>query len=196
MDELWLPETEDQESVVPAAGLGRSWDIWIDGVRISPYDCPDCLRHSDLDCDLCLFFAPETCRLLRDPVLMRDTRTIFEIHRSCPKITSEFEPLFPREKYEVISIQLHPGRQARQRAAQRAAQVKRQKQLIHAIRSELQAHGRPLHYAVLTRMVADRHPKLQVSEHRVYKIMAYHPEVFERVTAGVYRCKKASKRRR
>jgi hypothetical protein len=26
--------------------------------------------------------------------------------RSCPKITSEFEPLFTREKYEVISIQL------------------------------------------------------------------------------------------
>jgi hypothetical protein len=40
-------------------------------------------------------------------------------------------------------------------------------------------------------MVAGRHPELQMSEHGVLRIMASHPDVFERVAEGVYRCVKS-----
>ena len=70
-------------------------------------------------------------------------------------------------------------------------QLRRQQELIRAVRSELQAHGRALHYAVLARIVEDRHPELQVSEYSVLRIMASHPDIFERVAEGVYRCRRA-----
>ena len=156
MDENWLAESEEEEDTVPSAGLGYSEYVWIGDVRISPDDCPDCLEREEFDCNLCVFFAPETCRLRRDPFQMRDIRTLLDIYRE-----------------------------------RRAAQLKRQRKLIRAVRTELEAHGRPLHYAVLARMVADRHPKLQMSEHGVLGIMASHPDVFERVAEGVYRCVKS-----
>ncbi len=70
------------------------------------------------------------------------------------------------------------------------AQLRRQKALIHAVRQELQAHGRPLHYEVLARIVAERHPKLKITEASVLRIMSYHPEEFECIEVGVYQCKK------
>lgn len=156
MNEIWLAESEEEGDTVPAAGLGYGEQVWIGGVRISPDDCPDCLRGEEFDCSQCTFFTPQTCRLRRDPFQMRDIRTLLDIYRE-----------------------------------RRAVQLKRQQELIHTVHSELQAHGRPLHYAVLARMVADRHPKLQMSEHRILRIMASHPDVFERVAEGVYRCVKS-----
>lgn len=63
----------------------------------------------------------------------------------------------------------------------------RRQTVIDAIHSELQAHGRPLHYAVLARMVADRYPRLQVSESGVLMTMVHNSDMFERVAVGVYR---------
>ena len=153
MDENWLAESDEEEDAVPAAGLGHREQIWIRNVRISPDDCPDCLKSEEFDCNLCEFFTPEICRLRRDQFLVWDIRTLLDIYRE-----------------------------------RRAAQLKRQQESIRAVRSELQAHGRPLHYAVLARMVRDRHPRLLTTEHGVLKIMASHPDVFERVAEGVYRC--------
>jgi hypothetical protein len=163
MDENWLAENEEEGDAVPAAGLGYDEQVWIGGVRISPYDCPDCLRGEEFDCSQCTFFIPQTCRLRSDSFLMQDTRTIFDIYRE-------------------------------RRAVQRAAQFECQRKLIRAVRSELQAHGRPLHYAVLARIVADRNPTLEVTEKSVLFVMAHHPNVFERVGEGVYECRKAKKR--
>lgn len=75
-----------------------------------------------------------------------------------------------------------------------AAQLRRQRDLIRAIRSELRAHGRPLHYTVLARIVADRHPELEVSEQRVLRTMARHTRLFERVDEGVYRYRHSRRR--
>ena len=69
------------------------------------------------------------------------------------------------------------------------ARLRRQRILIRAIRQELQAHGRPLHYQVLARIVIERHPKLALTEGSVLRIMMHHPEEFECVGTGVYRCK-------
>jgi len=156
MDEDWALEIEREDDSVLAVGLGYSESIRINGVRISTYDCPDCLRYEEFDCELCMFFTPGDCRLRHDPFLMRETRTLFDIWRE-----------------------------------RRGVQLRRQRELIRAVHSELEAHGRPLHYAVLARMVADRHPKLQVSEIGVLRIMASHPNVFEKVARGVYRCTKS-----
>lgn len=59
-------------------------------------------------------------------------------------------------------------------------------QVIAAIRSELEQHGRPLHFSVLANMVADRHPGLSVTPSRVVRLMSACPEQFERFAAGVY----------
>jgi len=161
MDEEWLDELgNEEETTIPPTGLGYRYGyLWIDGVRISPHDYPDCLERDEFDCNLCTFFTPKTCRLLRDPILMEEARTLFDIYREY-------------------------------RAVQRAAQLERQRALIHAVRAELHTHGRSLHYTVLARMVADRHPELQVSERSVLLIMAHHPDVFERVAEGVYQCRR------
>lgn len=132
--------------------------IWIDGVRLSPHDCPDCLKSEEYDCRHCVFFIPSDCRLRRDPVLLRDTGLLLDIYRE-----------------------------------RRILQVRRRRALVRAIRSELETHGHPLHYAVLARIVADRHPKLGVSEKSALLIMASHPEIFERVSVGIYKCKAAKK---
>jgi len=159
MDENWLTEGEEEGDTVPAAGLGYDEQVWIGGVRISPEDCPDCLRGEEFDCSQCTFFTPQTCRLRRDPFLMQDTRTILDIYRE-----------------------------------RRAVYVRHQRKLICAIRSELQAHGRPLHYTVLARMVADRNPSLEITGKSVLMVMAHHPNMFEKVAEGVYRCKKMRRR--
>lgn len=164
MDENWLAESDGEEDTVPTAGLGYDEQIWIAGVRISPYDCPDCLEREEFDCFLCEFFTPETCQLRRNPFLMRDFRTLLDLYRERRAIYLE----------------------------RRAAQLRHQQELIRAVRSELGAHGRPLHYTVLARMVSDRHPDLQVSEYSVLRIMASHPNTFERVAEGVYRCQQTN----
>jgi len=71
----------------------------------------------------------------------------------------------------------------------REAQLRKQKVLIHAIRRELETHGRPLHYEVIARMVQERNPKLKMTENSILRIMTWHPEEFECVDTGVYRCR-------
>ena len=60
--------------------------------------------------------------------------------------------------------------------------------LLTAVYAELRAHGRPLHFSVLTRMVQDRYPELEVTSHIVLLTMAAHPDRFVKVRQGVYRC--------
>ena len=158
MDKEWLVKSGDEENTVPSAGLGYDEQFWIEDVRVTPQNCPECLLVEEPDCSQCTFFPFQTCRLRRDPFMMQDIRTLFSIYRD-----------------------------------RRAAQFERQQVLIHAVRSELQTHGRPLHYTVLARMVVDRNPKLQVSEIGVLKIMASHSDVFEKIAEGVYKCKKVDK---
>lgn len=74
----------------------------------------------------------------------------------------------------------------------RTVSSRQRAELIRAISSELETHGRPLHYSVLARIVADRHPSLRVSEQRVLRIMAACTELFERVTEGVYSYKSSN----
>ena len=71
----------------------------------------------------------------------------------------------------------------------REAQRRRQRAFVRAIHQELQAHGRPLHYEVLARIVAERHPKLGITATGVLRTMSWHPEEFECIETGVYKCK-------
>lgn len=68
---------------------------------------------------------------------------------------------------------------------------KRKKAAIQAIFIELKAHGRPLHYTVLTSIIHKRHPSLGLTEFSVLKTMSSHPEVFEYVDVGLYKYKKS-----
>jgi hypothetical protein len=150
-------ELEDERSEEPEhlGGIGyRGESLWIDDIRLTTDNCPDCLKRDRFNCNDCTHFEPERCRLRRSALDREEIRHLFDIQRE-----------------------------------HRLAQLKRQKTLIRAVRTELKAHGRPLHYTVLARMVAERHPKLNVNEHGVLMIMNHHPEEFECIEAGVYKCK-------
>jgi len=125
------------------------------------------VRITPDDCPDCLMFVECDCTLCD-----------FFVPETCPLRRD------PSIFYEVKAIlDIYHQRQER-----RAAWLHRQRYLISAVRRELQAHGRPLHYVVLTRMVADRYPELHASEHSVLRAMAYRPDIFERITEGVYQC--------
>lgn len=66
---------------------------------------------------------------------------------------------------------------------------KRLNSAIRAIYNELKAHGRPLHYSVLAKMVIKRYPKLKLTEMRVLGTMRKHPEFFRNIGEGVFQCK-------
>ena len=127
----------------------RGDHLWVEGVHISFWDCPECLRYTKFSCPECRFFVPSTCRLLNDLI------AIFGDYRE---------------------------RQAVRRRIQQ--------RFILALCTELQAHGRPLHYTVLAQIVADRYPGLQVSEVKVLSTMSFHPELFEKTDEGVYQTRK------
>ena len=62
-------------------------------------------------------------------------------------------------------------------------------EVIEAIYQELKAHGRALHYEILTQIVKDRYPKLRITPFKVVRLMGNHAERFEWVDEGVYRAK-------
>lgn len=66
---------------------------------------------------------------------------------------------------------------------------KKRRAITKAIYRELKAHGRALHYTVITKIMMARYPKFQLKAHSVYHYLVRHPELFERVDAGVYRAK-------
>lgn len=81
MDDRSAFEDEEEEADAPIIGLSyHDNNLWIDGTRISPDDCPECLKSEEFDCDLCVFFIPEACRLKGDPALLQDVRTLFDLY--------------------------------------------------------------------------------------------------------------------
>ncbi len=63
------------------------------------------------------------------------------------------------------------------------------KNVVDAIYTELKSHGRPLHYKLLTRIIQDRYPDLELNSYNIFHIMASHSEKFEVVGEGVYKAK-------
>jgi len=61
--------------------------------------------------------------------------------------------------------------------------------VIDAIYEELKAHGRPLHYETVYRMIVGRHPQLRLTPLKIARLMSRHSEKFEWVDRGVYRAK-------
>ncbi len=61
--------------------------------------------------------------------------------------------------------------------------------VLDAIYHELKAHGRPLHYEVLAKIMRDRHPELRLNAKKLVHYMGWHPEKFEWVEKGVYKAK-------
>ena len=60
---------------------------------------------------------------------------------------------------------------------------------IDAIYSELKAHGRPLHYEIISKIMKDRYPKLRLSAIMILHFMGRHPEKFEWVDVGVFKAR-------
>ena len=67
-----------------------------------------------------------------------------------------------------------------------AEALRRRRLLLEAIEKELGAHGRELHYAVLTRMLQERHPALTPTEGAVLHAL-FRSRSFVCVSPGVYR---------
>lgn len=62
-------------------------------------------------------------------------------------------------------------------------------EIVESIQKELSDHGRPLHFGVLTRMVAARYPKLIIGEWTIIRIVSKHPDLFENLGDGVIQIK-------
>ena len=161
LDEDWPLLFEEESEPIPSAGLGLDCAVWIDGVRLTPQDCPQCLVEGPFDCSSCEFFTPSACRLLVQPRMRSDLSRVFSIYRE------------QRERYWRWQ-----ERYQRRRIASR-----------EVLWTELRAHGRALHYTVLARMVEERYPKLRMTASLASHIMRSEPSLFEKLGPGVYRSK-------
>lgn len=132
----------------------RGGRLLIDGVHITSWDCPQCLKLDNSHCVRCSFFEPASCRLRYDLELRYDLKAILDEHRE-----------------------------------RRCARKTWQRKFVAVLRAELRAHGRPLHYTVLAKIMADRHPALRATESKVLKALACLPEIFEKTDEGVYQAK-------
>lgn len=74
--DLELPDFESNQGPVFHRGT-----TWIQGIRITPSDCPDCLQHDEFDCDECTFFIPDDCRLLHNPQMCTELRRHLDVAR-------------------------------------------------------------------------------------------------------------------
>jgi uncharacterized protein YcgL (UPF0745 family) len=143
--------------------------LWIDGVHISPFDCPGCLDDNEIDdeiiddespdCFLCEFFSPEDCIFLYHEEFRDELKILFDIYRQ-----------YNKDRYKEY--------------------VENRESLVQALTKELEAHGRPLHYTLLAEIVRDRYRTLRVTDKIILKIMAHRPALFEKVSEGVYRLRK------
>lgn len=152
-------DDEEDALVSPLAGLSFNGEhVWLDDMHISTWDCPSCLLGEDGDCQVCEFFSPEECPLVRNPTLCDDLAMLFSMNRESRRLLAE-----QWEEKERLN-----GR------------------LVRALQSELLTHGRPLHYSVVAQIISDRHPDLSATETAIVKVLAQHPEMFNRLEAGVY----------
>ena len=159
-------EVGDKQGYLPNSDIISSGEhLWIDGVHISPFECPGCLEDEEviddesIDCFLCEFFSPDNCVFLYDESLRDEIKNLFDIYRQ-----------YNKDKYKEY--------------------IENREGLIQALIKELKAHGRPLHYSLLAEIVEDRYRSLKVTARMVLKIMAHRPGLFEKVSEGVYRCRK------
>jgi hypothetical protein len=67
--------------------------------------------------------------------------------------------------------------------------IKRRESILRAIYIELRAHGRPLHYEVIGKIMLDRYPELDLTVLKILRYLGRHPERFEWVEEGVYKAK-------
>ena len=95
--------------------------------------------------------------------------------RNDPSLMAELNSLFDLYRLEQANII--------------EGQAERQEAFISAVQTELKSHGRLLHYTVLAKIVADRHPELDISEKSVLVSMSWHSDIFEKVDKGVYQLK-------
>lgn len=64
---------------------------------------------------------------------------------------------------------------------------RRRAEIGRVLQYELHAHGRELHYSVLTAILRERYPHLNGREHEIADVMRSTPKVFEKVSPGVYK---------
>jgi hypothetical protein len=67
--------------------------------------------------------------------------------------------------------------------------ARRAKKVSRVIYNELQAHGRPLHYTVIAKIIRGRYPKIEISDHSMQRYLLWHPELFEKMDSGVFRAR-------
>jgi len=67
--------------------------------------------------------------------------------------------------------------------------LQRSRLVAKIIFDELKKHGRPLHYSIISKIVVDRYPKLNLTKQEVYQFILMHPEIIKRVGEGIYQAR-------
>jgi hypothetical protein len=66
---------------------------------------------------------------------------------------------------------------------------RKERAILKLLHKELRAHGRPLHYTVISRIMISRYPKLKMTIQRTYRYLNRHPDWFDKIDTGIYRAK-------
>ncbi|MEN6622987.1 MAG: tetratricopeptide repeat protein [Smithella sp.] len=98
---------------------------------------------------------------------------------------SEYDCLLKTDVYLVDDL----NRITLSRVDQYVAAKRRKNTIVKIVYEELRAHGRPLHYSVIKRIVDGRYPKLKVTEDMIYHLVYEHSDLFERIDNGVYKAR-------
>ena len=154
MDDNVIDPSEDQ-GIIPYI---RPKGLFIQGIYITPQDCPPCIFDEDHECETCVFFIPSKCRLRNDPICRHDIRVIIEL---------------------IIEQQIRVERERKQF-------LERRNQIINAAAKELQEHGRPLHYIYLAKIVRARYPGLEVTDTELVRAICDRPDLFNKIDKGIY----------
>lgn len=136
----------------------RSRVVFVEGIRITPEDCPPCIFDEDHECETCEFFIPSKCRLRNNPIYRHDIRVNLEL---------------------IIEQQIRVERE-------RKKYLERRNQIINAAAKELREHGRPLHYIYLAKIIRSRYPSLKVTDSEVLRAICDRMDIFNKIEEGIY----------
>jgi hypothetical protein len=82
MSQISQPEWNELEAAAPDDQISfRGERLFIDGIHITSWDCPQCLKQDNSRCVRCSFFDPVSCRLRYDPELRCDLKSILDDYR-------------------------------------------------------------------------------------------------------------------
>jgi hypothetical protein len=155
-------EIRSSPSLPDNEGVMLGSRLHVGGISISPYDSPRCFEKGKI-------LPLSECQLCD-----------FFSAKECP---------FRDDPFLFQDTNIFYTQRKKYREEHRQEIEKRRRSVIGAIYAELKAHGRPLHYQVICKIMNDRYPQLKLTASAILHFMLRNPRKFEWLNQGVYKAK-------